>query len=395
MMTLKNTGVKASIINSADGAKLVLTSTKSGSKAVINHISRDTVTESNTLTRTKDLKPGWLTASIPQKGVQAASAAEAGLLNIKIEPGDTLETLATKVNGYSASSGVQAFVKNGELFLKNTSTDKKIPLTYFTPGSTIGENKIKGQDAEVHIDGIKTTSASNTLEDVIQGVTIDLKKAKVDESFNVELKPDKDKMKKSIEKVVDSYNDVMKVIRRLTKATPGKKGERVNRPPLASDAMVNSLQNQLRSAFSKPVKGSSFGTLASIGIIAKRSGDLEVKDSVLDKALKKDPDAVVGMFIGKESALNSLMKVTESFIGPQDSSNEDDDDKKVPSHKKGLIKERLERLEKDKIGVDDEWKVANNRAQDIYESKLAELIAMDLAVKKMNNTIGMLKSMGA
>ena len=326
---------------------------------------------------------------------------------IKIEEGDTLEDVMNKINDHEENPGIDATIVSGSNGAQLTVTSREsgtesaikgIQRNSPTNDLEIPRELTAATDAVIYIDGLEVVSQSNTIEDAIPGVTFDLKKVSDGEVFTIDLSTDTDQMKSSINSVVDSYNDLMKTINDLTKREPAKPGETAVRPPLASDSMVSSLQSQLRSALSEPVSGSSYGTLASIGIITTRTGELEVDSKLLDKALEENPDEVVDMFIGPDGAVNGLMDVVEAYTGKTSSSGDDDDDdeddsKSSDSNSDGLIGERLDRLRDDLSDIDSEWAAINERGESLYNRYFNQFVAMDLAVQQMNSTLSMLYMM--
>ncbi|MGB3596138.1 MAG: flagellar filament capping protein FliD, partial [Pseudomonas neustonica] len=82
------------------------------------------------------------------------------------------------------------------------------------------------RDANLAIDGISVSSATNEIDDAIEGVTITLKKAQTQESLDaattvsLNVSQDKAGIKKSLQSFVDGYNSMMSTISSLTSVTP-------------------------------------------------------------------------------------------------------------------------------------------------------------------------------
>ena len=251
------------------------------------------------------------------------------------------------------------------------------------------------QDAEFYIDGIRMTSSDNKIEDAIPGVTLDLKSTTgKDDAFSFEIRSDTSKMTSSARSIVDAYNDVLDVLDSLGSRSLDDQGN-VTSGPLAGDAMISGIRNEMRGILQTQFDG-PYSSLANVGIITNRNGDLEVDSSVLREALDEDPKAVTEMFM---EVAQAWQDVSTKYIGrPEaDDSEEDDeedgvepppgsgDDKYIP--KDGLIDARLENLDRDKRAIEDEWGTVETRYESIYQRYLNQFIAMDLAVSQMQSSM--------
>ena len=330
---------------------------------------------------------------------------------VQMEAGETLNSLMGKINNSKDNPGVDASIITGAgsarltLTSNKTGTDNAITSIDLgngtkledidTDGNGVPDANIKqAVNAQFSIDGIEVVSQTNTVDDAITGVTLELKQVtQADQPIDLNLSTDTDTMKESIESLVSSYNSLRDVIDQVSKSTAGTKGQETVRAALAGDTLVTSLTNQLREALITPVDGSNYGTLAGIGIITKQNGDLEVDSKVLDQALKDNPAEVVDLFIGGKTALTRLIETTEIYIGTQTSSNDQDDDSTYEIKKEGLIKTRLDALKEDQTEIADAWTALNQRAEDVYQRYFNELNAMDLAVQQMNASMQSLNSM--
>lgn len=135
--------------------------------------------------------------------------------------------------------------------------------------------------------------------------------------------------------------------------------------------------------------------MASIGVMTDRDGNLEVDTELLDAALEEDHKVVTAMF---DEVANGWMDVATKYIGRPEEEEEEDgegddfpdytppaDDKYIP--KDGLISARVDNLERDLVGAEDDWAVLETRYENIFQRYLNEFIAMELAVSQMQNTM--------
>ncbi|RMD47402.1 MAG: hypothetical protein D6834_00920, partial [Aquificota bacterium] len=73
---------------------------------------------------------------------------------------------------------------------------------------------VAAQDAQITLNGINFTSSTNTFSNVITGITINVKYTG---SSNIEITKDISKVQGYVESVLNSYNDLMDTIEKLTK----------------------------------------------------------------------------------------------------------------------------------------------------------------------------------
>ncbi len=294
---------------------------------------------------------------------------------------NTLKDVMETINKSEDNPGVTASIVNGangaELVLTSNETGKANAIEISKDGTALQPKELqKAQDAILFVDGIEIHSTSNKVENAIEGVTIDLKKAQKGEVFRVDVEPDQGAMTESINTLIDSYNTLFSTIKGLTRAPVGQP-----RPALASDSMTQSMLSQLRSALSTPVAGSSFNTLAELGIVTTMNGDLEVDDDRLKEALEANPMAVADVFTGSEGVIANLQSVVDQYIGGEDDKG---------TSKDGLLETRIEGLNDELSDIGDEWKVLDQRAENLTERYTAQFVAMDLAIQQMNATMSSL-----
>lgn len=231
-------------------------------------------------------------------------------LEIGIEADWSLRDLVNHINSLEPDGEetkalpVRASIVDNRLVLTSKETGESSRFDASITGTTLlAEGSLlqvagSGQDALLEINGITgITSSSNTLKDVIQGVTLDL--AAVGET-TVTVSQDTQQVVDRLQEFVDQYNSTIDFINDKLKAQSAMDPDST-RGTLSGDATLMRLQSTLRSM----VAGSSGGdgkynSLASIGIgtakfapgAADYSGKLTLDKAKLEEALKEDPLAV-------------------------------------------------------------------------------------------------------
>jgi flagellar hook-associated protein 2 len=136
-------------------------------------------------------------------------------------------------------------------------------------------------DARATINGIAVVSASNTLANVSDGVTLRLLKAS-GTSVEVDIATDTAAVKTAIEDFVKAFNELATFIREQTRYDEATK----KAGPMQGDSLVIGLQRQLRAVINEASSASTaFGRLADIGITMKTDGTLDIKSGALDNGL--------------------------------------------------------------------------------------------------------------
>ncbi len=196
--------------------------------------------------------------------------------------------------------------------LQIVSTDSSSPLTAssFTDSnnvlSSLGivqtgftNQKSAAQDASFSVDGVDYTRSSNTVSDVIPGVSMTLlstNDATTSTPANISVAEDTSSVSGTISNFVTAYNGVVDYINSQDTFTPDStnaEGTAQSSPELFGNYALTSVQNQLSSMLNVNSNGK---TLADVGITVNTTGELVVDSSKLQAALQSDPTTVASLF---------------------------------------------------------------------------------------------------
>lgn len=139
-----------------------------------------------------------------------------------------------------------------------------------------------GKDAVYEIDGIVGTSPTNSVTDILPGVTVSF--TGTGES-TVAVKADTGKTTAAVKALVDAVNGALDEIATQTKNDPAAK----TRAPLSSDSMVRAIANDLLRAASDALGGRS---AAEFGLETTRAGRLVFDEAAFTDAYTRDPAAL-------------------------------------------------------------------------------------------------------
>lgn len=236
-------------------------------------------------------------------------------VEVTLEDGDTLREVMAKINAVKAESGVEASaVKvsegNFRLTFKSTTTgtDQNWDFTAANPGilNTGFFSETDAVDAMVTIDGTQVTRQTNSINDLVDGITFDLTQTTPPGTeLTVGIQADTELARSAIMNFVDTYNEFRVFASRQTETTDD--GERVQTALLGTNTALRSLVNAVGTEISSVVNGlANTNSLSQLGLkLSDFPGDaetpftrniLQVDESKLDAALASDFDAVRKVF---------------------------------------------------------------------------------------------------
>lgn len=316
------------------------------------------------------------TDTLPANGqFQLTVAGESFSVDLSsLNPGASLSDFANAINKAEDNSGVQAtVVRSGAqsylvLTSKESGADNAISMNFVpgadTSGADIGAaitgaTQLKAaQDAIVKVgaeNAITVTSASNKLENVIAGVTIDLKKAQLgtDQPVQIKVEQDPKAVEEKLKKFVDGYNALVKQIS--------------SDSSLNSDTMARSISSQMRQSFQKLYEGS---TLSSVGIEFDRNGVLSVDSKKLEKALSESPTKVEDMLVGNSGLFSGLQASLEPF-----------------TKRSGLMKDKQQTLQASLDMVTEKQKRHDYSMDQVYKRYLSQFTQMQVTMAQLESSM--------
>lgn len=235
----------------------------------------------------------------------------------------SLADIRDAINAQAAGKGVTATVVNGDsgqvLVLSSSKTGSAGVLTVSASGGDGGLSVLAtsggtltevapAQDALVKVDGITRTSSSNTLTDLVDGITLTLTKAKPGEAFSLEVGSDASTLKASMLGFISAYNTALGALR--TQSAAGGEGKTAG--PLSGDGAPRAITSSLRNAI-----GSNYAELAALGLKTAVDGSLSMDGSKFDAAIAANPSAVKSL-LGEEADFGkSVRDMLHNYVGNQ------------------------------------------------------------------------------
>jgi flagellar hook-associated protein 2 len=180
------------------------------------------------------------------------------------------------------------------------------------------------QDAVISIDGVVVQRESNTIDDAIQGVTIDVR-GESDEEVLLNIDYDYEKITGNIVSLIDKYNELLKYINEQTKVVPGRNLDKGTEAGIMTgDVTIMGLKGKLQRIMMNPYptdRGRELSLLAQIGISMGefnapieeiRGGYLKIDEDKFIDAFQKDPRAIKQLF-GSDTNNDSIIDNGAAF----------------------------------------------------------------------------------
>ena len=221
---------------------------------------------------------------------------------LSIDVGDgSIDAIAAAIN--AQKTGVTASVvtdANGGAYLSvkgatgsaNAFTLKGADGDALDIGGTATRTSLvsTAQNAQLTVDGIAIERPSNTVGDLVAGVTLQLNAVSIVPVSLTSTAPT-DALTQAVNDVVTTYNEVLAAITEQTDPITGN---------LRADPAATSLLRSLKALTSKPLVGGAIAglprTLSELGVATNTDGTLRVDATLLAKQLAAYPDTVESMF---------------------------------------------------------------------------------------------------
>lgn len=249
---------------------------------------------------------------------------------------NTLQGLANAINdaGAGATAGVIDTGSGFRLVLssENSGTDNAIGISVSdTDGNSAdttglsrfsfnGTNNnltetVAAKDAIVQVNGITITRSTNTIDNVIDGLSFTAKAKGAVSTVKVE--QDTGAVADRVQSFVDKFNALQQTIDGLAgyNASTGRGGI------LNGDSTIRNIQGELRSIITRVVPGmenSSVRSLADVGITTDfQSGGLQFDRDKFESQLRTNPDDVTALFAEQGRSTDSQVEFVRSGLSTE------------------------------------------------------------------------------
>ncbi len=259
-------------------------------------------------------------------------------LETGISPSTTTSTIpVTNKTPAGIVSAINGAGKGISAQLINTGSEYKIVITgeagaakAFSLTSSSGDVSFgstptqSAQDARFSLNGLSISRPTNTISDVVDGVTLDLYTPTTTPA-RLDLQRETGSIKENLQGLVTAYNDFEASMKIL--ADPASKVEEYG-GALANDSLLQSVRSQVRAmvtgekkiyastdtAQSNPLNPDVYAG-RQVGLSIDRNGVMSLDESKLDKALSGHFDQVVTLFSAGQSGQSVYSTVDGGLAG--------------------------------------------------------------------------------
>lgn len=346
-------------------------------------------------------------------------------IEVSLEKNETsLDQMAKKINAQNSDVVAEVVtIKDGEhklvLTSKKTGKEGEIKMqvsgdpTFISQMST-PTSETQPKNAIVHLNGDKIERSSNTISDLITGVTLELREvseknplypdptdpdASEFKTESLTIARDTSKVKSLIEEFVKNYNSYLSTAGSLTKYTAPDRNSNPdvlpqpdkNNGALFSDGSLRRLTSQLKATVGGTYSdaGDVIQTLGSLGITVKFDGkvgderggvlgELSIDTKKLDAALKDNPKEVEALFLGKggkEGIKDRMESIFDTYLGDKDAIKKED----------GVIETALKSLREQESRVAKQITAMEQRIEETMLRKEKEFQRLDKAMSDMTS----------
>jgi flagellar hook-associated protein 2 len=306
--------------------------------------------------------------------------------SVAVAADSTLEGIRDAINATKDVGVTASIVNDGganpfRLVLVSSQTGEASSMTISVTGDTgtltslfntdpvagtVMTETVAAKNAQLTVNGLVISSATNTVSDSMQGVTLTLA-SKGDSTLTVAR--DTSSVSSAINAFVASYNSLLSTGAKLT----GYNSDTQKGSALTGDSTLRNLQVSIRSVLTTPQSGSGadFTMLSNIGVSFQKDGTLAVDSAKLEAALSTNMDGVGKLFAGTVTDTagygKQLSALALSFAG-------------------GSLKAAADGMTNSIKRLDKQYDATETRINATVERYRAQFTQLDIAMSSMNST---------
>lgn len=257
---------------------------------------------------------------------------------------------------------------DNQISVTRSGGDGGLDSLVYDPGTLTNlSQKQEALNAEIELEGFSYSSSSNTVEDAIEGVTINLQQVDTDSSYTLTVSVDDNAIVSALNNFVSAFNTGRNLVNSLSayNAASGSAGV------LQGDALTRGLQSRLRDlAFADySASNTAYSALGEIGIAFDSSGALSVDATAFKSALSTNFDDVVGMLTGEGGIRANFETVLGGYL---------DSD--------GLFDSRADSLSSRQARIATQQEALDRRMEQVEARLRRQFTALDGLVAQLNTT---------
>lgn len=311
------------------------------------------------------------------------------IANISYDENTTLDELKDMINSQAGdevnATVVQISDNDFRLFVSSVETGASKDISFTDNGTGLSANLTgmtaiqTGVDASLKFNGQAISRSSNSIDDIVTGVTIDLKEAGTSQ---VVISQDREALMEKFNSFVEKYNEAVSGIAKTTKTSQEAAGRGSFSSESTIKTMLSNIQNAVQSI------GGGVGSMMDYGFDIDKEGVMTLNEDLLNSELDDNASNVQIFFAGGEydngdtttttveGAFNEFATIVESYTEYQGTLDQLDDS----------ISDTISTLE-------DRKDAANTRLDAMYEIMAKRFAAYDLMISKLSSASSMFADM--
>ena len=301
---------------------------------------------------------------------QAGAGVSAQLLDTGVEgAADRYKIVLTGQTGASNS------------FTVSTDAADSSGLNFTTPAGQ------EAADAAVTVNGVAISRSTNTIDDVIPGMTFDLL-GPTTGAVAVQLNRDSSGVKEKVQSLVTAYNNMVSDFGILT-GPASEDEEDIYSGSLRGDSTVRSVLSQIRQVFfgESETAGESITSLRDMGVSVDKDGVVTLDEATLDEALANNFEEVVSALAGRTTAEVDGETVIRQGLGAEMASR-----LRALMGPTGIILSQSNSAESQVTRYEEQLEKLETRMEGILERYTKQFAAMESIVGQLTSMRESLKS---
>lgn len=231
------------------------------------------------------------------------------------------------ISGITATVNYDSATDKYSLAVTNETDESEVALTFKDTTDASGFSHfmdatatVSANKALVNINNIDVERDSNTITDLIDGITLNLVDEDPTKTITVSVSANHNTAKTKMEGFVEAFNNVVKTLDSL-QSYDSKTGTAGN---LLGDSTASLMRSGMRRMIFSSVSGvsSDVNSLSQLGIEIEKTGLLSFDSTKFTTAIEDNPDDVTRFFTADESGVKGLAVKFEKYLsGYLDSKN--------------------------------------------------------------------------
>jgi flagellar hook-associated protein 2 len=229
-----------------------------------------------------------------------------------------------------------------------------------TSGDSPTDNAVNAANAVLTVNNVAVTSSSNTIEDIVPGVTLNLYKAA---SVRVDVEPNSGALETKVQSFITAYNDLVTFVGQQRTAANGGDAASIGRDPV-----LRQLKNSLSTALLGAHGADTFTRLSEVGVEFNSTGKIELNTARFSEVVAENADAVRNLFGASDGVFAAVAGLVNEF-----SAND------------GFIANVTDRLNDQITHMDSQIGTMQGRLALQRDAMQKEFIAADQAMSRLKN----------